>query len=218
MKHRSIARFGRGLTLLALVLTTAGWGAPTPTTFVKPGSAEPGPDLPGEVKLVNLSHVFAHDPGGARAKGTDIEFYTSTVPVRDENGEIVRDELGEPVLVEKDFAVMGSYNRGAFVYDITDPENASLVRLIACNQTQNDVQIKSFPDAEGNDRWILALARDGSDLPCTGISTSLMPSKGNSSGGGIAVFDITDPWDPKPVYRFRVPSGAHNFTFHPTKP
>ena len=37
--------------------------------------------------------------------------------------------------------------------------------------------------------------------------------------GGISVFDVTDPYEVVPMYSFRVPAGgAHNFTFHPTRP
>jgi hypothetical protein len=102
---------------------------------------------------------------------------------------------------------MGSYGGGAWVFDITDPENVRFVTNIECNQTQNDVQIKQF-----GQRWILALARDGGTRPCVAKTFN------GSAGAGIAVFDVSDPYSFQPMYSFRTEGGAHNFTFHPTKP
>ena len=160
--------------------------------------------------LSNFEHVFQFSfPGGsAQDQGTDIEFYTPRVAQRDPaTGEKVLDAAGNPVLVSRDFAIVGSYDRGAFVFDITDPENTKFVTLIDCKQQQNDVQIKQF-----GDRWLLALSRDGTANPCA------KPVLGASGNAGIAVFDITDPYEAKPLYSFRTAGGAHNFTFHPTKP
>ena len=161
--------------------------------------------------LNNFTHLFNHNPGGpiGAARGTDVEFYSPVVPRRDyTTGEIALDANGQPIMEQRDFAVMGAYDRGGFVYDITNPESPQFVKRIVCNQQQNDVQIKQF-----GDRWVLALARDGGANPCVN------PQKGHASAmGGIAVFDITDPYEYKPMYSFRVADGAHNFTFHPTKP
>ena len=148
--------------------------------------------VPGDSELVNFEHLANFPSEGAAASGqaSDLEFYTT-------NG--------------RDYAVMGSYDGGAYIFDITDPENTTFVTNIPCNQRQNDVQIKQF-----GSRWILALTRDGSaagDVPCVATSAG-----GSATGGGIAVFDITDPRAFQPMYHFRVSSGAHNFTFHPTKP
>lgn len=143
--------------------------------------------VPGDSELVNFEHVANFPTVAAEGgKASDIEFYTT-------NG--------------RDYAVMGSYDGGAWVYDITDPENPRFAVNIPCNQRQNDVQIKQF-----GDRWILALARDGIDPPCVATAA------GGTSGGGIAVFDITDPLAFQAMYNFRTTGGAHNFTFHPTKP
>lgn len=173
--------------------------------------------VPGEQQLVNFEHVYNFETYGLTnptGRGTDLEFYTSAVPKRDyATGELL-DAAGNPlpageapVIVTRDFSIMGSYLGGAWVYDITDPESVQFVRNIPCNQTQNDVQIKQF-----GSRWVLALARDGGTKPCVSKSFN------GSSGAGIAVFDVTDPYDFKPMYSFRTTGGAHNFTFHPTKP
>ncbi|HEX9891709.1 MAG TPA: hypothetical protein VGB28_06560 [Actinomycetota bacterium] len=184
------------------------------TTVLATGGFSPARNLaPGDPSMLNLAHVYTFDTGGGptdpTGKGTDVEFYTSTVPLRDyTTGELILDEEGNQILVDKDFAIMGSYGGGGWVFDITDPENVQFVRNIPCNQTQNDVQLKKFEE-----RWILALARDGGSNPCnTGV-----PNKG-SGGAGIAVFDVTDPYAFTRIYNFRNTGGAHNFTFHPTKP
>ena len=173
---------------------------------------------PGDQQLVNLAHVYNYTPSAptldVEGKGTDLEFFTSDVPKRNyETGQLL-DASGNPlpagappVMVTRDFSIMGSYGGGAWVFDITDPEGVQFVTNIACNQTQNDVQIKQF-----GSRWVLALTRDGANKPC------VAKSFGESAGGGLAVFDVTDPYAFKPMYSLRVASGAHNFTFHPTKP
>jgi hypothetical protein len=149
------------------------------------GAAEA--EAPGDPQLLNFEHVVNFTNTAAETgKASDIEFYTTG---------------------GRDYAIMGSYDGGAWVYDITDPENTTFVTNIVCNQRQNDVQIKQF-----GSRWILALARDGNDKPC------VEPQKGGLTGAGIAVFDITDPHAPQGLYSFRTTGGAHNFTFHPTQP
>ncbi|MFN2543629.1 MAG: LVIVD repeat-containing protein [Actinomycetota bacterium] len=164
-----------------------------------------------DADLVNFEHVFNYP---FSATGTDLEFYTATVPLRDYATGGYVDEQGNPladgaapIMAARDFAVVGAEDKGAFVFDITDPAHPAFVRLIACAQSQNDVQIKQF-----GDRWILALARDGSTIPCVRTKTF------GTGGAGIAVFDITDPYLAKGLWSFRVTGGAHNFTFHPTKP
>lgn len=191
----------RRLSIVLAVLTALG---------LAPAGAQEPPKLAGEQSLMNFEHVWNHQTTGTPADGhaTDLEFYSPTIPLRDEAGQIVLDEEGNPVMVERDFAVMGSYQGGAWVYDITDPEAPELVTNIVCNQTQNDVQIKRF-----GDRWILALARDGSGNPC--VTDQLF---GQAGTAGIALFDISDPYEVDRLYSFRTAGGAHNFTFHPTEP
>lgn len=165
-----------------------------------------------EGDLENLTPVYSHDlgGGGTTGLGTDTEFFTSTVPLRDEAGVVQTDSNGDPIRVERDFAVVGSETRGAFVYDVTDPEAISFVKQVVCNQEQNDVQLKRF-----GARWVLVLTQDEAGLPCVkGAST---PRYGIAAGG-VALFDVTDPVAYKPLYSFGVAGGAHNFTWHPTRP
>lgn len=203
-----------GSALLVLLATAAPASARLAATGGFWGVApQPADGAPGDPALVNFAHVYNFDfPGPpATSKGTDIEFYTSTVPLRDyATGELILDPDGNPIMADRDFAVVGSYDRGAFVFDITDPESTRFVRQILCKQQQNDIQLKKFGDT-----WVLGLAMDvfpGSGTLCVTLK------KGPSGAGGISFFDVTDPYEFKPMYSFRVADGAHNFTFHPTKP
>ncbi|MGH8945049.1 MAG: PA domain-containing protein, partial [Acidimicrobiia bacterium] len=134
---------------------------------------------PGEVELFNLEHVFNfnpedHDPGRDPFVGSDLEFFTHTVPLRDyETGELIDEEgntlpaRGKPVMAERDFAVMGSYQRGGYVFDITDPENPQFVTQVTCRQERNDVAIRKFTDpATGETRVMLALTQQAG-IPCS---------------------------------------------------
>ena len=210
---RAYRGFPAAVLAMALLVPAAPSGATAPggTGW---GLAEEA--APGDEELVNFAHVYNFQTTGTPADGhaTDLEFYTADVPKRNyETGELL-DEAGDPlpagaspVIVTRDFTIMGSYNGGAWVFDITDPESVRFVRHIPCSQQQNDVQIKQL-----DGRWILALARDGGSNPC------VAPRLGTAGAAGIAVFDVTDPYEFAPMYSFRTTGGAHNFTFHPTKP
>ncbi len=155
-------------------------------TFVAAtGAGAQVPASPGDPELFNLEHVFNfnpedHDPGRSPRVGSDLEFFTHTVPLRDyETGALV-DEAGNataaPVMAERDFAVMGSYQRGGYVFDITDPENTQFVAQVTCRQDRNDVGIKKFTDPEtGETKVVLALTQQTGD-PC-----------GTDDDGGVGV-------------------------------
>jgi hypothetical protein len=161
----------------------------------------------------NLEPVYSYSfptPDGM-SLGTDVEFFTTTVPVRDGDGQIILDGSGAPVTEERDFAVAGAEKQGAFIFDITDPENISFVVKVVCNQIQNDPQLKRF-----GDRWILALTQDEAGVPC--LKAPAFKRYGTPGVGGIALFDVTDPVAYSGIYAFATPGGAHNFTWHPTQP
>ena len=135
---------------------------------------------PGTPELFNLEHVFNfnpgnHDPGVPPHSfvGSDLEFFTNTVPLRDyETGALVDEQGNElparakPVLAERDFAVVGSYQRGGYVFDITDPEEPQFVTQVTCRQPRNDVGIRKFTDPEtGTTRVVLALTQQ-TGIPC----------------------------------------------------
>jgi hypothetical protein len=154
-----------------------------------PGAVAQEPSTPGETELVNLEHVFnfnpmQHDPGVPPdpAVGSDLEFFSHTVPLRDyETGAFVDEEgnplpaRGKPVLAERDFAVVGSFQRGGYVYDITDPDDPQFVTQVTCRQPRNDVGIKKFTDPKtGETRVVLALTQQTGN-PC------------GDDGGGVGV-------------------------------
>lgn len=69
---------------------------------------------------------------------------------------------------ERGFAVMGSFQRGGYVFDITDPEDPRFVSQVTCRQPRNDVGIRKFVDeATGETRVVLALTQQTGD-PCGG--------------------------------------------------
>lgn len=142
------------------------------------GAAAQVPGSPGEVELFNLEHVYNfdpedHDPERHSSLGSDLEFFTHEVPLRDYGTGQLLDADGtplsegaDPVLAERDFAVMGSYQRGGYVFDITDPEAPQFVSRVTCRQNRNDVGIRKFTDPEtGETRVVLALTQQ-SGMPC----------------------------------------------------
>ncbi len=188
----------------------------------------------GQESLKGFEHVFnfdmqAGDVEGltfdAKDQGTDVEFFSPTVTPRDADGNPVLGADGLPVREQRDFAVVGSYDRGAFVFDITDPENTSFVTQIVCRQRQNDIQIRNFPEG-GVDRWVVMLSNDRSGALCAeeqgggrfDATAPTVPTNSRNNNGGVAVFDLTDPYAPEPMYDLRVSDGVHNWTWHPTEP
>ena len=120
MEHRLIAVGASILLLLGMLVGAAGASSQQATT-------------PGTPELFNLEHVFNfnpgdHDPGQPPSSqvGSDLEFFTHTVPLRNyETGALVDEEgnalpaRAKPVLAERDFAVVGSYMRGGYVFDLS---------------------------------------------------------------------------------------------------
>lgn len=184
-----------------------------------------------EGDLENFEHVFGFDMQTgdvegelftAHDQGTDLEFFSPVVTARDAEGKPVVDAEGNPVREQRDFAVVGSYDRGAFIFDITDPENTTFVTQIVCRQRQNDIQIRQF-----GDRWVVMLSNDRSGTLCAGEKfggrdiespASTVPGNSANRNGGVAVFDVTDPYEPAVMYNLRVHDGVHNWTWHPTQP
>jgi hypothetical protein len=188
---------GRRLTRLPLFASVAA----LVLSALAPAQATP----PAQEQFVNTEHVFNFPVQEA----TDIEFFTSTVPLRNyTTGALILDGNGQPIPSVRDFAVMGVQGglpaAGAYVFDITNPEQPQFVRQIPCAQEQNDVQLKRF-----GDRWILALAADIT-MTCVRLNSP--------RGTGVSFFDVTDPYAFSAVSNIAYIDGSHNFTFHPTKP
>ncbi len=185
-RKRSVAITGIGALLLSVLMVVSAYANHLTTA--------------GEPELYNLEHVYNFDPAvldgdtdlfpdGVTAgdtKGSDVEFFTHSVPLRDyASGQLV-DELGnpvtEPVYAERDFAVMGSYDRGGVIFDITDPEAPEFVNVAPCQQPRNDVGVKTFVDEFGNERVVLALSQQ-TGTPCPNWEV----------GGGLTVDIDTGP-------------------------
>lgn len=154
-----------------------------------PGAGAQSQAAPGDEELFNLEHVYTFnprehdpqvdDPADEPYAGSDLEFFAHTVPLRDYKTGAFVDEDGnplpefddegnpvEPIMAERDFAVMGSYQRGGYVFDITDPENTQFVTQVTCRQDRNDVGIKKFTDpATGETKVVLALTQQSGN-PC----------------------------------------------------
>jgi hypothetical protein len=185
----------------------------------------------GAESMKGFEHVFEFDfqtgdvegkLADAHDQGTDLEFFTPTVPVLDPDGQPLLGEDGEPLTEERDYAIVGSYDRGAFVFDVTDPENTSFVTQLVCRQRQNDIQIKQF-----GDRWLVVLSKDGTSgamcpaervIPSPRPTVPGNPGQSNPNTAGAVVFDVTDPRSPRQLYNLQVHDGVHNWTWHPTEP
>ncbi len=168
------------------------------------GSSAQEPSVPGTPELFNLEHVFnfnpeSHDPGRSPSVGSDLEFFSHTVPLRnyatgafvDEQGNELP-ERAKPVMTERDFAVVGSYERGGYVFDITDPEQPQFVTQVTCRQPRNDVGIKKFTDpVTGETRVVLALTQQAG-LPCGGEGIGVGVQV--NSPGDLAGFIVANQW------------------------
>lgn len=181
-------------------------------TFAPAGAQEP--PAVGEESFLNLEHVYNYKPSRQASytyHGTDLAFWTADIPLRDPlTGEKVLDELGNEILVTRDFAVMGSTPDGGYIFDITDPENVTEVGLVECTQARNDPSV-----VQVDGRTLLILAdEEGGALPCLRSLRRI----GSATGSGVSVFDVTDPYEPVPLYSIEAGGGAHTATAHTTKP
>src|SRR5918992_156002 len=126
-RPRNIRRRGLVGVVTALVLSTL-VGMPRTSAQVPPA--------PGTPSLFNLEHVFnfnpvlQHDPGipADPTARSDVTFWTHSVPLRDYSTGTFIDEQGNPlpagsspVMAERDFAAVGSFQRGGDVFDNTHP-------------------------------------------------------------------------------------------------
>jgi hypothetical protein len=158
---------------------------------------------PGEQDLYNFEHVYNFNfnevtgPVGDDSQGTDLEFFTAPI------------EVAEGVVEDHDFAVVGAHGDGAFIFDITDPENTTRASQVVCRQPRSDPGVHQFTDEDGVLRTVISLSIHG--MPCNEAG----PRYGNGDGG-TALFDVTDPYAPVGLAGLRM-NGVHNFAFHPTE-
>ncbi|MPY78283.1 MAG: hypothetical protein GEV04_07275 [Actinophytocola sp.] len=137
---------------------------------------------PGEPELFNLEHVYnfnprqhdprAKDPAAEPYAGSDVEFFAHRVPLRNYKTGALVNRKGKPlprgakpVMAKRDFAVMGSYQRGGYVFDVTNPQRPRFVSQVTCRQDRNDVAIKKLRDGAGRMHVVLALSQQSGN-PC----------------------------------------------------
>lgn len=156
---------------------------------------------PGAQDLYNFEHVYNFNfnavtgPVSDDNQGTDLEFFTTPV------------EVAEGVFEDRDFAVVGAHGDGAFIFDITDPENTQLASRVECRQPRSDPGVAQWVDGNGTLRTIISLSNHGA--PCKEAGKAY-----GRGGGGAALFDVTDPYVPVGFAGLRM-AGVHNFAFHP---
>lgn len=199
-------RLVTSVTAGALTIALAGFSAearapapPEPDSGVPAQAADQAEDVQASSNMrfvANFPYVAPPDD----SRGSDVEFGEFTVPVLDEQGNPVLDEEGNPIFEQRDYAFAGSQNRGIFIFDITDPENAFQAAKIDCNVNQSDIQVRV-------DLGLLTVGVDSNTAQC-----------GLGGTQGVLIFDVSDPRSPEQISVFKHARGAHNHTFHPTEP
>jgi hypothetical protein len=173
------------------------------------------PDIPGR-------------SGGGRA--TDSDFIEFTVP--EEGWELPAPTEVAPgvVLPPPDYEVtpgetrlfnlMGTYNRGLHILDITDRENPVLVAIWDCGVLQADVFAFQQEQEDGSIRQLAAYTQDATN---GGVRSSAcfedMADRGQRLPGnsrGTFIADVTDPYRPWTVSFLDMRKGSHQTTVHPS--
>ncbi len=195
--------------LRALLLTGAILGSTT--AFAPPAAVDVAADR-AEPAAVNMENVTNLMYLGNKAGGTDQEFTTLTFT--DEDTGLER---------TAEVAVAGSYNNGMHLFDVTDPENVTLLGRYDCDLTQGDIQIFTRDDQPG--RTFVTYTsdtaanvqsgcyREAKDL---GFKITAGSNDQADTDHGTFIVDITDPYAPTTVSFVHVPQGSHNQTVHPS--
>ena len=219
-------------TTLVAALTSAAILIPPSTG---PAVAEEGTHSP------NMSHVetipYGRVPFSTITNGgTDIEFTTLEVVKRDASGNPIcvpskvkkkkgargcaTDASGNVIYVteSREYALAGSYDNGLHIFDITNPEDTTLVSRYDCRVRQGDVQVF---DRDG--RTYVTYTYDSGysssvETQCfqEAMALGLHPQRDTGNGlFGTFIADITDPTDPTTVSFVPEPRGSHNQTVAP---
>jgi hypothetical protein len=190
-----------------------------------PAGAEEATHSPNVTHVVNHPHRARAVNGPLGGGGTDIEFATLSVAVRDAAGNpICFDRRGRPArpgrrcsyrYEDREFALAGSYDNGLQIVDVTRPAEPATVGVYDCVIRQGDVQV---------------FTRDGRtyvtythDDPYRATTTSTCYQEARALGlfgdgvnpAGTFVVDITDPYDPTTVSFISEVRGSHNQTVAP---
>jgi hypothetical protein len=180
---------------------------------------------PNMSHIANLPHKKRNTSGAfikaPKQDGTDIEFATLSVPVKDATGAPVLDEFGQPVMENRDFAFAGSYNNGLQIVDITDPTKPVTTGIYDCAISQGDVQVFTRL-VDGVTRTYVTYTADngysvGLTSMCVREAKALnLPGVGKwVTGHGTYIADVTNPAAPVTVSFYENPQGSHNQTVAP---
>ncbi|HEX2025538.1 MAG TPA: hypothetical protein VHH92_03990, partial [Actinomycetota bacterium] len=194
-------------------------------SLATPAAAEEPTHSPNVTHVLNHPHRARAVDGPLSGGGTDIEFATLSVAVRDASDTpICFDKRGRPVTSgkpcsyryeQREFAVAGSYDNGLQIVDITRPTAPVTVGVYDCVIRQGDVQVFTR-----NGRTYVTYTHDD---PYTANTSSACYQEARALGlfgdgvnpAGTFVADITDPYDPTTVSFISERRGSHNQTVAP---
>jgi hypothetical protein len=190
-----------------------------------PAGAEEATHSPNVTHVVNHPHRARAVDGPLGGGGTDIEFATLSVAVRDAAGNpVCFDRWGRPArpgkrcsyrYEDREFALAGSYDNGLQIVDVTRPAEPTTVGVYDCVIRQGDVQV-----FRRDGRTYVTYTHDD---PYRATTTSTCYQEARALGlfgdgvnpAGTFVVDITDPYDPTTVSFISEVRGSHNQTVAP---
>jgi hypothetical protein len=139
-------------------------------------------EIPGVDEIVhsdNVTHVANVPKASLTATNSDIAF-------------------------QGNYAFAGNYD-GFVVYDISEPEQPSIVTEVLCPGSQNDISVYG-------DLLFLSVDSSRSDDSC---SSTTRPATEKDAWEGMRVFDISDLTSPRYVAAVETPCGSHTHTLVP---
>jgi hypothetical protein len=159
---------------------------------------------------------------GARATDSDFLEFTIpedwTPPTAQEAGGVAMPAHLVPQPGEtRVFNLMGTYNNGMHITDITVPEEAGVVSRWDCGILQADVFVFEQTDDAGEVRSYAAYTLDATanvvgDSEC---AQTLADRGERVRGKGTFIADVTDPYRPETVSFLQMRKGSHQTTVHP---
>jgi hypothetical protein len=204
------------LALLAGLMPATALGADVPID--QDGTSSDTMRFVDNIQYERRVNPATGQPFRATSEGTDMEFATIAVPdpnapARGNGGK--QGKAPQSPLVDREFAIAGSYVNGLQIIDVTDPEDATIVGVYDCHIAQGDVQV-----FQRDGRTYATYTADvissstNTDSRCYRDTFDTPPT--GDARWGTFIIDITDPTDPQSVSFVPVPKGSHNNTIHPS--
>jgi hypothetical protein len=195
---RSRRRLGTAVGVLGLVAALLSAG----TASAAPGTDEPSPaDVSAEDRAAVESAIKAGEiPGVDEIVHSDNITHVANVP------KASLQATNSDIAFQGDYAFAGNYN-GFVVYDISEPEQPSIVTEVLCPGSQNDISVYG-------DLLFLSVDSSRSDDSC---SSTTLPATEKEAWEGIRVFDISDLTAPAYVAAVETPCGSHTHTLVPDR-